>query len=144
FSRPQQRIARTTHRPSSTGGGSRTARCQLCPAERTYRAGQDLSHCRQVIAVAAVDRGSDAPDRHTQGDDLPPTVYQRAGAEAARLRHPARQADAGGCRRIVLCRAPGRQRLAEQEDRKSTRLNSSHVKISYAVFCLKKKKKNKR
>src|SRR5690606_41395036 len=28
-------------------------------------------------------------------------------------------------------------------DRKSTRLNSSHVKISYAVFCLKKKKKHK-
>src|SRR5690606_41878125 len=28
-------------------------------------------------------------------------------------------------------------------DRKSTRLNSSHVKISYAVFCLKKKKKPK-
>src|SRR5690606_41666566 len=27
-------------------------------------------------------------------------------------------------------------------DRKSTRLNSSHVKISYAVFCLKKKNKN--
>src|SRR5579883_3610779 len=29
------------------------------------------------------------------------------------------------------------------EDRKSTRLNSSHVKISYAVFCLKKKKHKK-
>src|SRR5699024_11295077 len=29
------------------------------------------------------------------------------------------------------------------EDRKSTRLNSSHVSISYAVFCLKKKKKNR-
>src|SRR5690349_24980935 len=29
-------------------------------------------------------------------------------------------------------------------DRKSTRLNSSHVEISYAVFCLKKKKKNKK
>src|SRR5436309_14860125 len=29
-------------------------------------------------------------------------------------------------------------------DRKSTRLNSSHVKISYAVFCLKKKKKKKK
>src|SRR5690606_41829365 len=28
-----------------------------------------------------------------------------------------------------------------RQDRKSTRLNSSHVKISYAVFCLKKKKK---
>src|SRR5437868_7848741 len=30
--------------------------------------------------------------------------------------------------------------LGRQEDRKSTRLNSSHVSISYAVFCLKKKK----
>src|SRR5207302_9398912 len=29
------------------------------------------------------------------------------------------------------------------QDRKSTRLNSSHVKISYAVFCLKKKKKKR-
>src|SRR3989475_4497112 len=34
--------------------------------------------------------------------------------------------------------------LREQgEDRKSTRLNSSHSQISYAVFCLKKKKKRK-
>src|SRR5690625_4466554 len=30
-----------------------------------------------------------------------------------------------------------------RDDRKSTRLNSSHVAISYAVFCLKKKKKDK-
>src|SRR6266496_3394340 len=30
-----------------------------------------------------------------------------------------------------------------RRDRKSTRLNSSHVEISYAVFCLKKKKKNR-
>src|SRR5688572_30491287 len=30
------------------------------------------------------------------------------------------------------------------QDRKSTRLNSSHSQISYAVFCLKKKKKNKK
>src|SRR3989442_8848436 len=30
--------------------------------------------------------------------------------------------------------------VASGEDRKSTRLNSSHVRISYAVFCLKKKK----
>src|SRR5690349_24217669 len=35
-----------------------------------------------------------------------------------------------------------RQRV-ESQDRKSTRLNSSHVEISYAVFCLKKKKKKK-
>src|SRR3712207_4345115 len=38
----------------------------------------------------------------------------------------------------VLCQAPTEYRLL---DRKSTRLNSSHANISYAVFCLKKKKK---
>src|SRR2546430_12547426 len=32
------------------------------------------------------------------------------------------------------------KRVAHDEDRKSTRLNSSHSQISYAVFCLKKKK----
>src|SRR3712207_8520768 len=34
--------------------------------------------------------------------------------------------------------------VGEDRDRKSTRLNSSHANISYAVFCLKKKKKNTR
>src|SRR4051812_49873945 len=33
--------------------------------------------------------------------------------------------------------------LSTKKDRKSTRLNSSHMSISYAVFCLKKKKNNK-
>src|SRR5438874_8107991 len=39
----------------------------------------------------------------------------------------------------------GRPRIEPElsKDRKSTRLNSSHVEISYAVFCLKKKKKKK-
>src|SRR2546430_10442309 len=37
-------------------------------------------------------------------------------------------------------RAPRRPRVVEAVDRKSTRLNSSHSQISYAVFCLKKKK----
>src|SRR3712207_8836115 len=32
--------------------------------------------------------------------------------------------------------------MTERKDRKSTRLNSSHANISYAVFCLKKKNKN--
>src|SRR2546430_9721361 len=43
-----------------------------------------------------------------------------------------------------LCRIRHREGLAcagrDQRDRKSTRLNSSHSQISYAVFCLKKKK----
>src|SRR6266480_5759504 len=34
--------------------------------------------------------------------------------------------------------------LRDRRDRKSTRLNSSHMSISYAVFCLKKKKKKKK
>src|SRR5690554_7057329 len=40
------------------------------------------------------------------------------------------------------CQGYGAARLDDElEDRKSTRLNSSHVRISYAVFCLKKKNK---
>src|SRR6476660_10208412 len=50
-----------------------------------------------------------------------------------RSRHARRQPPGG--------HRPGRQRHAG--DRKSTRLNSSHQIISYAVFCLKKKKKNR-
>src|SRR5437867_10318049 len=39
---------------------------------------------------------------------------------------------------------PGDELEGQLVDRKSTRLNSSHRTISYAVFCLKKKKKNKK
>src|SRR2546426_4533402 len=44
--------------------------------------------------------------------------------------------------RLILERVflPIRSVVASFEDRKSTRLNSSHLVISYAVFCLKKKK----
>src|SRR5690606_39458264 len=64
------------------------------------------------------------------------TLSSRAGrgrwARAARRRSrtPANQAASSGS--------------ASRRDRKSTRLNSSHVKISYAVFCLKKKKQTKK
>src|SRR5690606_27777115 len=49
-----------------------------------------------------------------------------------------------GSRRRKRQRTRVEKRQAFVEDRKSTRLNSSHVKISYAVFCLKKKKKKDR
>src|SRR2546422_5510963 len=42
----------------------------------------------------------------------------------------------------LLERREGRAQQVRAIDRKSTRLNSSHGYISYAVFCLKKKKKN--
>src|SRR6266496_5595926 len=41
------------------------------------------------------------------------------------------------------CPAWARRPCSASPDRKSTRLNSSHVEISYAVFCLKKKNKHK-
>src|SRR3712207_7792867 len=43
---------------------------------------------------------------------------------------------------LGVCQLIAREREAGAEDRKSTRLNSSHANISYAVFCLKKKKTN--
>src|SRR5947207_9839131 len=48
------------------------------------------------------------------------------------------------CLRVsVTIRAVADKSDRHRQDRKSTRLNSSHTVISYAVFCLKKKKKNK-
>src|SRR5256885_4056640 len=44
------------------------------------------------------------------------------------------------CEPATSVRARKDSRAATQQDRKSTRLNSSHLVISYAVFCLKKKK----
>src|SRR3712207_8057872 len=88
---------------------------------------------------------------------FPYTTLFRSAAERARaLRAPARagtHVDRGGRAGRGL-RQPGRGLVRRTpldrvryrdgdrgEDRKSTRLNSSHANISYAVFCLKKKKK---
>src|SRR5688500_19545526 len=61
-------------------------------------------------------------------DFLPGCVY-RIGRRDFRTREPLIEA------------IPGVQTKLPEVDRKSTRLNSSHLVISYAVFCLKKKKK---
>src|SRR5690606_40753084 len=63
--------------------------------------------------------------RHVDGDAV-------AQAHALRPEHVREAAD-------LLEELPVRDRALVARDRKSTRLNSSHVKISYAVFCLKKK-----
>src|SRR2546426_1765348 len=52
-----------------------------------------------------------------------------------------RQLGTGGT--AGACRTPSWD-TAARRDRKSTRLNSSHLVISYAVFCLKKKKKKRK
>src|SRR2546426_1750141 len=61
------------------------------------------------------------------GDERQARTYEKAERDLAQRRRNVRLDGAV---------TPGR------EDRKSTRLNSSHLVISYAVFCLKKKKKN--
>src|SRR5436305_7939812 len=77
-------------------------------------------------------------------DALPISQHRPAGEPArAAARRPR-----GGNGFISSLGFAGRSRrahplleLARAQDRKSTRLNSSHVRISYAVFCLTKKKK---
>src|SRR3712207_8974958 len=53
---------------------------------------------------------------------------------------PGRHVEALGEDRVVLPLQLDRDERVAEPDRKSTRLNSSHANISYAVFCLKKKK----
>src|SRR2546426_3592802 len=68
---------------------------------------------------AAIRQGARSADRG-RGDKHPPARGHFARRSEARLRHHL------------------------EGDRKSTRLNSSHLVISYAVFCLKKKKTKKK
>src|SRR5690606_40314355 len=66
----------------------------------------------------------------------------RAPASSPSLVTPSPRQHWKGARPPRTRRGWGRKRRERRHrgDRKSTRLNSSHVKISYAVFCLKKKK----
>src|SRR5690606_39851632 len=78
------------------------------------------------VPGAVAGRDPDPPDR----DALPQSRLDGRGGIDPRLPHRRRGA-ADGLRQDHAFAA---------EDRKSTRLNSSHVKTSYAVFCLKKKR----
>src|SRR3712207_8498762 len=75
------------------------------------------------------------------------TLFRSNGVERARGRAVAGHEDylRGGLlfdEATKDCVAFGLVAVAQLQDRKSTRLNSSHANISYAVFCLKKKKQN--
>src|SRR2546430_5196437 len=79
---------------------------------------------------------------------FPSTTLFRSVTGDARDRDPGRQpAEVGRLAEEPRRRPDGREQgrrhpeQREHRDRKSTRLNSSHSQISYAVFCLKKKKK---
>src|SRR5205085_10659281 len=69
-------------------------------------------------------------------------AFSRAAAQILRRRFVLRETRSVSEAKIPA--APSQTlRVSRKTDRKSTRLNSSHSQISYAVFCLKKKKKNK-
>src|SRR5437899_9706086 len=78
---------------------------------------------------------------------FPYTTLFRSIPAARRARRDGRRADRGqpaGRSRREVARAAAvshARATSRREDRKSTRLNSSHLGISYAVFCLKKKTK---
>src|SRR5690606_41723834 len=76
------------------------------------------------------------PSQHITDPSIPGNVGEIA--------HVAPYRDANGRPRVAVTVMPVWHGVEPMlmRDRKSTRLNSSHVKISYAVFCLKKKKKN--
>src|SRR2546422_2872032 len=59
-------------------------------------------------------------------------------------RSSARSSTRATTRRASNCSSARARACRQCQDRKSTRLNSSHGYISYAVFCLKKKKKKKK
>src|SRR5690606_41976229 len=65
-----------------------------------------------------------------------PKEYLTSAGSRARQRVVAAGLRAGA---LINSLKPPKAPLKAEPDRKSTRLNSSHVKISYAVFCLKKK-----
>src|SRR5699024_12645665 len=83
-------------------------------------------------------RSAAAQQRSTERRARPPSTEHRGSStehRAPRLRSGVHERDLEGVARGAVD--------VEAVDRKSTRLNSSHVSISYAVFCLKKKKTQK-
>src|SRR5207247_6824314 len=78
--------------------------------------------------------------RHAVGDNTPHRVADldiRHATRGQRIQSAAQKRPwRARCKEIRTC---GEAPAADERDRKSTRLNSSHEWISYAVFCLKKK-----
>src|SRR3712207_7065253 len=81
-------------------------------------------------------------EAHQRGRPLPALadpVDQLEPVQARRQVEPDAQQVTGEVAHVAIEDVEGAQRDRDR-DRKSTRLNSSHANISYAVFCLKKKK----
>src|SRR2546430_7381847 len=111
------------------------------PANRITTESRD-SRAGDVAVEAIVKETSALPfSKPACRHGRPPALEQ--GALAERRLPPGGAPGAGAAvrhRHAAACRVRGRRGCRERgRDRKSTRLNSSHSQISYAVFCLKKK-----
>src|SRR5205807_1999033 len=114
--------------------------------ERPFRIGDEITADNRTGVVENVEMRTTTLRTEDGEEVLIPNSLVYTSTIVNRTRFPARQftvstrvPDATALDGLVLtvnCRAGKRVRL----DRKSTRLNSSHLVISYAVFCLKKKK----
>src|SRR5215216_6525014 len=124
------------------GGGEERELPALAERERDGGAG-DRADCRRAGAV------QEAAHRLTQPCDWPLRGSALAPPAASGAREPRPHACAAICGPTSVTSGIGCSAhcggwipAASAADRKSTRLNSSHQIISYAVFCLKKKKNN--
>src|SRR5699024_640080 len=97
----------------------------------SFPVGQGLPQIEEAPALGH--RGHPALHRRRNGAAHGSVLAQSAGVK---LRVAPRQIEPAGCGQGGVFQRAEKDAL----DRKSTRLNSSHVSISYAVFCLKKKK----
>src|SRR5215813_9521835 len=85
------------------------------------------------------------PEHGASGRPAAGRVTGRLLLEGGPIRPGGRQPGPRPIRGVLAFTATGQRPVRVRAgDRKSTRLNSSHVRISYAVFCLKKKKKKKK
>src|SRR3712207_7339048 len=96
------------------------------PEDHLLTLARGLSAADEVHAIVVVDDGG--------GEEAMPFLASVAGLGCTVLRHPVNRGKGAALK-------TGFRHIAEAypgQDRKSTRLNSSHANISYAVFCLKK------
>src|SRR5690606_29320252 len=114
-------FGRSLEQPSTIARFAINTELQELPANyyQNYLQNLDALTLEQVNTVAA---------NYVRGDNLQITVVGKVDDFANQM------ARFGDVQYYTVTGDP--------EDRKSTRLNSSHVKISYAVFCLKKKRRN--
>src|SRR5438874_7881187 len=92
-------------------------------------------------AIGELNDGVGAPAIRQRGLYFEHVRRQKIGQQTLEARLSELSAQVRQFQHIVQVVNGVAQRSNLSQDRKSTRLNSSHVEISYAVFCLKKKKK---